>query len=76
MERKRHECSVCNKTFTERSNLTRHMKLNAPKEIECDVCSKIFTFKQQLNSHLKQHLYPHIPMYRQGEAKLLCSDAA
>ena len=54
MERKRHECSLCNKTFTEKSNLTRHMKLHAPKEIECDVCGKSFTFKQQLNSHPKQ----------------------
>lgn len=76
MERKSHECSVCSKTFTERSNLTRHMKLHAPKENECDVCGRSFTFSHQLKSHLKQHLYPHIPLYRQGEAKLLCSDAA
>lgn len=76
MERKRNECIVCNKTFTEKSNLTRHMKLHAPKEIYCDECGKSFSFTQQLYTHLKQHQLPSIPMYRQGEAKLQCTDLA
>lgn len=74
MERRSLQCSVSNKT--ERSNLTRHMKLHAPKAPKQIECGKRFTFIQQLSSHLKQRLYPHIPLHRQGEAKLLCSDAA
>ncbi|CAJ1075880.1 zinc finger protein 613-like isoform X2 [Xyrichtys novacula] len=70
------KCSVCDKVFTEKSNLTRHMKIHAPKENQCDVCGKSFTTKPQLNNHIKLHQYPSIPLYRQGEARLQCTDAA
>lgn len=73
---KRHRCDVCDQTFTVKSNLTRHMKIHAPKEQKCDVCAKTFTTKPQLVSHQQQHQYPSIPMYRQGEARLQCTDAA
>ncbi|CAJ1075879.1 uncharacterized protein LOC114456586 [Xyrichtys novacula] len=56
------KCSVCDKVFTEKSNLTRHMKIHAPKENQCDVCGKSFTTKPQLNSHIKLHQYPSIPL--------------
>ncbi|KAK5867916.1 hypothetical protein PBY51_012371 [Eleginops maclovinus] len=76
MERKRHECSVCNKKFAEKSNITCYMKIHSPKEHDCDVCGKSFTTKPQLHFHQKQHQYPHIPLYRQGEAWLQCTVAA
>ncbi|KAL2104401.1 hypothetical protein ACEWY4_001269 [Coilia grayii] len=47
--KKSHECEVCNKRFTEKSNLTRHMKLHYPNEHACDVCGKSFSSTPQLN---------------------------
>ncbi|TKS90327.1 Zinc finger protein 182 [Collichthys lucidus] len=77
MERPGHQCSVCNKTFTEKSNLTKHRKNHFAKENwVCDVCSKSFTTKSSLNIHQKQRQYPHICLYRRGEARLQCTDAA
>ncbi|CAL8285280.1 unnamed protein product [Merluccius merluccius] len=77
MERPRHQCSVCDKTFTEKSNLARHKKLHFAKENwDCDVCGKSFTTKPSLISHQKQHQYPNICLHRQGEARLQCTDAA
>lgn len=77
MDSRSHECEVCHKSFKEKSNLTRHMKqLHQPKEHACDVCGKSFSTKPQLALHQKQHQYPNIPMYRQGEARLQCTDAA
>ncbi|KAK5614704.1 hypothetical protein CRENBAI_018657 [Crenichthys baileyi] len=76
MDLKGHKCSVCGRSFSVKSNMTRHMQLHSPKENVCEVCGKSFPQKQQLSSHIKQHLYPCIPLYRQGEAQLQCMDAA
>jgi len=76
MDRKIHECDVCHKRFTEKSNLTRHIKLHGPKEHNCSMCGKVFSTKPLLCSHMKTHLYPSIPLYKQGQARLQCSDAA
>ncbi|XP_073727877.1 uncharacterized protein [Misgurnus anguillicaudatus] len=78
MEKPRHRCSVCDKTFTEKSNLTRHLKIHAVvrETFECDVCKKSFTTKSLLVSHPQQHKYPNIVLYRQGEARLQCTEAA
>ncbi|XP_059183512.1 uncharacterized protein LOC131962582 [Centropristis striata] len=74
----KHRCSVCNKTFTEKSNLTRHLKIHAVarETFDCDVCRKSFTTKSSLVSHQQQHQYPNIVLYRQGEARLQCTGAA
>lgn len=71
-----YECEVCNKRFTLKSNLTRHMKLHYPKQHACDVCGKSFATQPQLDLHQKQHQYPNIPLYKQGEARLRCTAAA
>lgn len=71
-----HRCSVCDKTFSEKSNLTRHMKLHYAKEHACDVCGSKFSTKPQLDLHQRQHQYPRIPMYRPGEARMMCTAAA
>ncbi|KAL0153055.1 hypothetical protein M9458_051654 [Cirrhinus mrigala] len=76
MDLEGHKCSVCGSSFSVKSNLTRHMQLHGPKGYVCEVCGKSFSLKQQLSSHQKQHLYPCIRLYRQGEAKLQCTDAA
>ena len=77
MEKPRHQCSVCDKTFAEKSNLTRHKKIHFAREsFDCDVCGKGFTTKPSLVTHQKQHQYPNISLYRQGEARLQCTGAA
>ncbi len=78
MEKPRHRCSVCDKTFTEKSNLTRHLKIHAVarETFDCDVCRKSLTTKSSLVSHQQQHQYPNIVLYRQGEARLQCTEAA
>ena len=69
MENPKHRCSVCDKTFTEKSNLTRHLKIH-------DVARKTLTTKSSLVSHQQQHQHPNIVLYRQGEARLRCTEAA
>ncbi len=78
MEKPRHRCSVCDKTFTEKSNLTRHLKIHAVarETFDCDVCRKSLSTKSSLVSHQQQHQYPNIVLYRQGEARLQCTEAA
>ncbi|XP_052459121.1 zinc finger protein 809-like isoform X1 [Carassius gibelio] len=78
MEKPRHRCSVCHKTFTEKSNLTRHLKIHAVarETFDCDVCRKSLTTKSSLVSHQQKNQYPNIVLYRQGEARLQCTEAA
>ncbi|CAG5897366.1 unnamed protein product [Menidia menidia] len=73
----RHRCSVCDKTFPEKSNLRRHLKIHAVarETFDCDVCSKSLTTKSSLVSHQQQHQYPNIILYQQGEARLQCTEA-
>ncbi|XP_073669645.1 uncharacterized protein [Paramisgurnus dabryanus] len=52
------------------------MQLHFPKEHVCEVCGKSFSLKQHLSRHQKQHLYPCIRLYKQGEAKLQCTDGS
>ncbi|KAM9744871.1 uncharacterized protein ACNS7B_009391 [Menidia menidia] len=65
------------KTFTEKSNLRRHLKIHAVarETFDCDVCSKSLTTKSSLVSHQQQHQYPNIILYRQREARLQCTEA-
>ncbi|CAL8239850.1 unnamed protein product, partial [Gadus morhua 'NCC'] len=42
----------------------------------CDVCGKSLATKPSLVSHQQLHQYPNIILYRQGEARLYCTEAA
>lgn len=51
-----HECSTCQKRFTEASNLRRHLKYHlGEKPFKCDVCMKQFTRNSDLKVHARIH---------------------
>ena len=73
-----HQCTVCDKTFGEKSNLASHLKIHADarETFTCDVCGKSLATKPSLVSHQQLHQYPNIILYRLGEARLYCTEAA
>ena len=57
-------CKMCNKTFSKRSSLARHLKThNSVKRFKCSECDKQFKY----NSSLKVHMFTHT-----GEKKYAC----
>jgi len=51
-------CEKCDKEFTEKRNLLRHMKthLQSTEAYTCDVCGKEFDREDARNRHIKTHL--------------------
>ena len=49
------KCDVCQKSFTSRSNMVRHVLSQHQKSRmwECEECSRVFSNKSNLTSHLK-----------------------
>ncbi|CAH1266553.1 ZNF496 [Branchiostoma lanceolatum] len=78
MQSQGHVCTVCKRTFSQKSNLTRHMQSHgkSPKPHTCDECGKGFAQKAHRDSHRLLHLRPIIPLYKKGEARLEASDEA
>ena len=52
-----HTCELCNKSFINKSDLTRHKNRKKPcntiEKYECIDCNKIFKFKSKLEEHDK-----------------------
>lgn len=53
---RKHECSVCYKTFTRKSNLVDHLRLHANmRPYECDMCHATFVQVGNLKAHMRIH---------------------
>ena len=48
-------CSVCQKSFTQKSSLTYHMRSHQEKLFTCYICKKAFHTKQERDVHHKMH---------------------
>ncbi|EDS28023.1 zinc finger protein [Culex quinquefasciatus] len=58
------KCSVCGKSFADRSNMTLHHRLHSGvKPFACPVCPKAFTKKHHLKTHINYHT-GHKPITR------------
>ncbi|GLH16047.1 Zinc finger protein, partial [Gryllus bimaculatus] len=52
----RHECSICQKSFTTKGSLERHMLIHSgERPYECSVCRKGFAQRIQLVTHMRMH---------------------
>eukprot|EP00835_Amoeboradix_gromovi_P002617 NODE_152_length_16986_cov_0.478119.p4 type:complete len:477 gc:universal NODE_152_length_16986_cov_0.478119:16222-14792(-) len=51
-----HKCSTCTKSFSRKSDYTRHMKIhNGIRPFQCEICSKRFSQKSALTVHIRTH---------------------
>ncbi|XP_048002697.1 uncharacterized protein LOC125239217 [Leguminivora glycinivorella] len=51
-----YKCGLCNKTFSDSSNFTKHKKIHNLKAYICDICSKRFQAKLSLEKHMQMHM--------------------
>ncbi|XP_075901117.1 uncharacterized protein LOC142900614 [Nelusetta ayraudi] len=64
----RHVCQECNKSFSMRTSLTRHMKVHTGEESQvCQECNQTFSLKKNLVRHMKIHT---------GERPYVCQTCA
>jgi uncharacterized C2H2 Zn-finger protein len=47
-------CTVCNKVFTVKRNLTRHITTHGGEEFACSICPKVYTRREKLVNHSKK----------------------
>ncbi|XP_026483005.1 zinc finger protein 732-like [Ctenocephalides felis] len=60
---RRHTCKICGKTFTDSSNMYKHMLIHTGERLHiCQICDKTFTQSSNLNQHMLIHtgVRPHI----------------
>ena len=71
-----HRCDICQRKFSIKSNLNRHIKTHSTPEFTCTQCNKSFHLKWNLERHKKLHLYPVIKLYKPDEARLKRTEEA
>jgi len=51
-----HQCTVCNKRFSQSSSLNKHMRVHSgERPYQCPHCDKSFTASSILRTHIRQH---------------------
>ena len=50
-----HICEVCNKSFTRKDNLSRHLSVHGEKSFQCSHCSKCYSQQVKLKVHTFRH---------------------
>lgn len=54
---RRLECNLCEKIFTKKSNLERHMKSHEKRDYLCNYCDDIFDNHKVRRLHIIQHVH-------------------
>ena len=57
VEQKPFKCPICEKEFTQKNNLERHLlthETDTPR-FECEICHKTFAHKESLAVHMNEH---------------------
>lgn len=51
------QCDICEKIFSCRKHLARHMRLHADQNVKmtCEICGKVFIYKWSLKVHMRIH---------------------
>lgn len=50
-----YQCTLCDKSFSDSSNFSKHKKVHAAKCYQCDTCLKKFQTKKMLSKHMEYH---------------------
>lgn len=51
------QCEICEKNFSGKKNLARHMRLHTDQNVKmtCEICKKVFIYKWSLKLHMQIH---------------------
>ena len=60
---KNYRCTVCEKSFTQKSHVESHMLIHqAGEKLKCDLCDRAFIRKHDLRTHMFYHT-KYVPSY-------------